>query len=56
MLFSHPWDYTPVCTTELSKAVSLIDEFKKRNCKLVAVSCNDVDSHRGWGKDIMNYL
>lgn len=53
IFFSHPADYTPVCTTELSEAVRLVDEFNKRSCKLVAFSCNSFDSHQGWSKDIL---
>ncbi|CEL95637.1 unnamed protein product [Vitrella brassicaformis CCMP3155] len=54
ILFSHPADYTPVCTTELGKAAKLAEEFAKRNCKLCAISCNDKDSHEGWSKDIIS--
>uniref|UniRef100_A0A0B6Y0F8 Thioredoxin domain-containing protein n=1 Tax=Arion vulgaris TaxID=1028688 RepID=A0A0B6Y0F8_9EUPU len=55
VLFSHPADYTPVCTTELAKVVTLEPEFKKRNVKLIALSCDNVDNHRGWGKDVLEY-
>ncbi|CAG5131927.1 unnamed protein product [Candidula unifasciata] len=55
MLFSHPADYTPVCTSELAKVVTMEEEFKKRNVKLIALSCDDVDSHRDWGKDVVEY-
>ena len=52
VLFSHPADYTPVCTTELGTVASLKSEFDKRNVKIVALSVDDVDSHQGWIKDI----
>jgi alkyl hydroperoxide reductase subunit AhpC len=52
ILFSHPKDFTPVCTTELGRAASLKSEFDKRNCKMIAVSVDDVPSHTGWIGDI----
>ncbi|QHS54150.1 peroxiredoxin [Mucilaginibacter sp. 14171R-50] len=52
VLFSHPADYTPVCTTELGKTAALKDEFAKRNVKVVALSTDNVESHKGWIKDI----
>ena len=52
VLFSHPADYTPVCTTELGKTASLKDEFEKRNVKVIALSVDNVESHKGWIKDI----
>lgn len=52
VLFSHPADYTPVCTTELGSVARLQDEFKKRNTKTIALSVDPVDSHQGWIKDI----
>jgi len=52
VLFSHPGDYTPVCTTELGKTAALKDEFTKRNVKVLALSVDSVDSHTGWIKDI----
>lgn len=55
MLFSHPADYTPVCTTELGRVVQLQSEFEKRGVKLAALSCDDVDSHNGWTEDIKDY-
>lgn len=55
ILFSHPADYTPVCTTELSHAQKLFPEFEKRGVKMAALSCDDVDSHKGWINDIKFY-
>ena len=52
VLFSHPADYTPVCTTELGKTALLKDEFAKRNVKVLAVSVDPMDKHEGWVKDI----
>lgn len=52
ILFSHPADYTPVCTTELGKTAMLQEEFAKRNVKVLAVSVDGLDSHKGWIKDI----
>lgn len=52
VLFSHPADYTPVCTTELGKTASLKDEFAKRNVKVIALSVDSVESHAGWINDI----
>lgn len=52
VLFSHPADYTPVCTTELGKTASLKDEFDKRNVKVLALSTDNVESHKGWINDI----
>ncbi len=52
VLFSHPADYTPVCTTELGATAKLKEEFAKRNVKVVALSVDPVDSHHGWVKDI----
>ena len=52
VLFSHPADFTPVCTTELGATAKLADEFKKRNVKAIALSVDAVDSHQGWIKDI----
>ena len=52
ILFSHPKDFTPVCTTELGAVAKLKDEFAKRNTKVLAVSVDPVDSHHDWSKDI----
>ncbi len=52
VLFSHPADYTPVCTTELGRTAQLADEFAKRNVKVLAVSVDPLDKHNGWIKDI----
>lgn len=52
VLFSHPADYTPVCTTELGFTAKLKDEFAKRNVKAIALSVDPIDSHFGWIKDI----
>jgi len=52
ILFSHPADYTPVCTTELGKTALLQEEFAKRNVKVLAVSVDPLDKHIGWVKDI----
>lgn len=52
VLFSHPADYTPVCTTELGFTAKLKDEFEKRGVKAIALSVDDIESHLGWIKDI----
>jgi alkyl hydroperoxide reductase subunit AhpC len=52
VLFSHPADYTPVCTTELGRTAALKDEFAKRNVKVLALSVDSVASHKEWIKDI----
>jgi thioredoxin-dependent peroxiredoxin len=52
IFFSHPKDFTPVCTTELGEAAKKLPEFKKRGVKVVALSVDGVDSHKGWVKDI----
>ncbi|KAI9732710.1 MAG: peroxiredoxin 1 [Claussenomyces sp. TS43310] len=52
VLFSHPEDYTPVCTTELGAFAKLEPEFTKRGVKLIGLSANTIDSHGGWIKDI----
>ena len=53
--FSHPADYTPVCTTELGRVEQLVPEFKKRGFKLIALSCDTTESHKGWIEDIKAY-
>lgn len=52
ILFSHPADYTPVCTTELGRTAALKDEFAKRDVKVLALSVDPVDKHLGWINDI----
>lgn len=52
ILFSHPADYTPVCTTELGKTALLNEEFARRNVRVLAVSVDPLDKHAGWVKDI----
>lgn len=52
VLFSHPKDFTPVCTTELGSVAALKDEFAKRNCKVMGLSIDAVTDHSRWAKDI----
>eukprot|EP00049_Salpingoeca_infusionum_P023578 m.12922 g.12922 ORF g.12922 m.12922 type:complete len:221 (+) comp5880_c0_seq1:291-953(+) len=52
LLFSHPADYTPVCTTEMAQLAKLVPEFTKRNCKVIALSCDPVEQHLAWSKDV----
>ena len=52
ILFSHPKDFTPVCTTELGSLARLEPEFKKRNCKIIGLSVDPVSKHNDWQKDI----
>jgi len=53
ILFSHPKDFTPVCTTELGYMARIEPEFTKRNCKLIGLSVDPVESHSAWAKDIV---
>ena len=55
LLFSHPKDFTPVCTTELGAAAALKDEFAKRGCKLIGISVDGVSDHEAWSKDIESF-
>ena len=52
VLFSHPKDFTPVCTTELGYMASLQDDFAQRNCKIIGLSVDSVESHESWAADI----
>ena len=52
ILFSHPKDFTPVCTTELGYVAGLTEEFDKRNCKIIGISVDPVEDHLEWIKDI----
>lgn len=52
LFFSHPADFTPVCTTELGMLIKMLPEFEKRNAKLITLSCDDLDSHNGWSQDV----
>ena len=52
ILFSHPKDFTPVCTTELGYLAGLKDEFEQRNCKIIGLSVDSVEDHTNWVKDI----
>ena len=52
MLFSHPKDFTPVCTTELGYMAKMEPEFKKRNCKIIGLSVDPIENHAKWAEDI----
>ena len=52
VLFSHPKDFTPVCTTELGYMAGLMPEFERRNCKVIGLSVDSVEDHKAWSKDI----
>lgn len=54
VLFSHPKDFTPVCTTELGRVAGLKDEWAKRNVKVIGISVDTSDSHGGWAQDILD--
>ncbi len=55
LLFSHPKDFTPVCTTELSAAAALKGEFASRDCKIIGISVDGVSDHEAWSKDIESF-
>lgn len=55
VLFSHPKDFTPVCTTEFSAAAKLVGEFAKRNCKMAGISIDGVQDHHKWMEDVKTY-
>ena len=56
ILFSHPKDYTPVCTTELGTVAKITNDFKKRGVKVIAISVDPLDSHQGWINDMLKQM
>jgi len=56
VMMTHPKDYTPVCTTELGRAHSINEAFTKRQCQLIALSCDTLEEHVGWSKDVLGNL
>lgn len=56
ILFSHPADFTPVCTTELGRVMQLHEDFRKRGVKVIALSCNSIADHKTWTQDILAYI
>ena len=55
ILFSHPKDYTPVCTTEFGAVAQLVDEWTARNTKVIGLSVDGVEDHKGWKADIESF-
>ena len=55
VLFSHPKDFTPICTTELGYVAGMQDDFAKRNCQIIGISVDGVGDHDKWSKDIKSY-
>lgn len=55
VLFSHPGDFTPVCTTELGEVARRAKDFAKRNVKVIGISANGLEDHHAWVKDINEY-
>jgi len=55
LILSHPKDFTPVCTTEVGRLSQLTKEFEKRNVKVLLISCDSVDDHSEWLKDVTHY-
>jgi len=56
VFFSHPKDFTPVCTTELGESHNLVDRFAKLNVKLIGLSCDPVEDHHEWSKDVLHRI